>query len=634
MMVLALKLFVVFALAMVAAFYLTPPVAKLLVHFGVVDKPSKRRINTKPIPRGGGIALVLAFFISVSIAYWGMWPDGPAVLSRDDRHVVLLASGLLIAVGLLDDVFGLKPFLKLLGQLIVAALLYSTGLCVGLILPFDVPCWLDCLLTLGWFALIINAFNLIDGLDGLASGLAFIGALGLSICLLIRGKPIAAMPLFALMGACLGFLRYNFNPASVFLGDTGSMFLGFVLALVPLVAGGKAALLASIGVPLLVIGVPLFDTVLAVWRRSIKAQLSPDGGLSQVFLPDMEHLHHRFLSSGISQRGVACTLYVIAAVMVLMAVGITVFSDRSTGVILVGAVIVFGIMSRQLSRVELWYTGTALRKSFHSKAKRLLVPAYVVCDILVSFAAWWGSADLAMIPHIKFRGLWYLSVFPVFFAAIFGMMWAFQIYHRMWSKSQVRDYIALVTAVFTGWVVAYAIVTLAFSRYPGFWRHATVFLLLVMPLSLVLRAVRVSINSMLSVSEDNRIVDKKNSRRIIVYGAGERFSMFDLQRTGSLLGRRNFNIVGVIDDDPLKFRRLVHGYKIAGGIEEVEKLAHSSNANAILIAADLPGERMEKLLAVAREWKIEILRFDHSLTKLFDPAVGEVREVVGYSSGE
>ena len=165
-----------------------------------------------------------------------------------------------------------------------------------------IPKWLDCGFTVFWIVGAINAFNLIDGLDGLASGLALIASLGLTISLISRNLISETIPFLALGGACLGFLRYNFNPASVFLGDTGSMFLGMTISTLPLLTGSSQELAVSLGMPLLVMGVPIFDTFLAIWRRSVRALLPnahrgeiPNQGGGAVMQPDKDHLHHRLL---------------------------------------------------------------------------------------------------------------------------------------------------------------------------------------------------------------------------------------------------------------------------------------------------------------------------------------------------
>lgn len=616
MITILVKLFTAALIALLAVLLLTPLVAKLLIRFGIVDKPSERRINKTPIPRGGGIALILGVVISLLFLELLIDIQFNMPVSRAGYNVIYIATAILVFIGILDDIFSLKPVLKLFGQIIVAVLVYSTGLTLGGIIPFDVPEWVNCLFTIFWFVGIINAFNLIDGLDGLATGLALIGALGLSICLLIRGNEDAVFPLAALIGACIGFLRFNFNPASIFLGDTGSMFLGFVLAIIPLASGGKAALVASLGVPLLVIGVPIFDTMLAVWRRSFKAGMSNSVGIKQVFTPDMEHLHHRLLSSGLSQRRVACFLYVLAAVMVAMAISITLMSDRSSGIIIIGAIIIFGIMGNQLSRVELWYTGHVLKKSFGPRMQRLLVPAYVLCDIIIVFFAWWAAGYLAMIPHVRVETRLYYTIFPIFFASIFAMLWIFRIYHRIWSKAVVRDFMILAFAILIGWVLAYSISTLGFCRYPGFWRHTTVFLLIAMPLLLLERMIRVTAKNIFVTGETSRVLKEKDTVRFVVYGAGERFLMFDMMQSGSQLGQRNYCIVGLVDDDPVKYYRVINGYRIYGGIEELEEVVKEKSATAILIAATLPEERYNRVIEVATKFKLRVVDFNIDLKQI------------------
>ena len=614
-----LKLFLVGFVSLFCSLLLTPQVARLLTWLGVVDEPSARRINKKPIPRGGGIAPILAFFAALAMALDVLGID--IGIDAETRAKLAGAVIALAFVGAIDDIFGLKPVMKLLGQIAVAVIVYSAGISLRNILIFAVPDWLDCIVTVGWIVVIVNAFNLIDGLDGLAAGLASIGALGLSVCFVARGKPASAVVLAALIGACMGFLRYNFNPASIFLGDTGSMFLGLVLAVVPLMYGGKAAFLASVGVPLLVVGVPIFDTLLAIVRRTAKAQLSESGRLSQVFLPDMEHLHHRLLASGASQRGVALALYSVAAVMVVVAVAVTMLGDRSSGAVFLGAIVVIGILSRQLSKVELWYTGNLVMRAFGPKLVRMLGVLYVVCDVVIVLAAWWMAGDLAMIPHLSLRGLRYTVTFPFFFVAIFASMWAFQIYRRVWADPMLRDYTSLVGSIVIGWVVAYSLAVMTVGRYPGFWRHSIIFLLLIIPLMLAERMVRVLLNSFLSLVESSRIKNDEGVFRIVVYGAGERFRMIDIMQTGSLLGRENFYVAGIVDDDPAIAHHYVRGMRVELG-EMLEAAVVATKSSAIMIAADLSEEKFENVLAVAEKHGLAVFRFSNVTTKIYDTETG------------
>ena len=606
--------------------FLVPPVRTVLMKLGLVDQPSARRINKKPVPRGGGVALCAGTVCTDLL--WRMATRSYAPWTSPEQYrMFLLASALIVFVGFIDDAFDLKPLLKLIGQIAVALLLYASGISLGEAVWFDVPPLIDCAITLGWYVIIINAFNLIDGMDGLASGLALIGSIGLAVCLIGRGKINDALPLVILAGGCLGFLRYNFNPASIFLGDCGSMYLGLVLATVPLLTGGKSAFLASLGVPLLIMGVPLFDTVLAIWRRSMRAMIPNAEGrheFARIMKPDMEHLHHRFLSSGLTQRRAAWALYVMSLVMVLVAVGASFFSNRSTGIILIGTLVIIAIMVRHLSRVELWDTGRAfLTMSKTSRFAKFLTPFYVLADIAVFILSWIGSFHIAF-PFV--RNLHLVSVFPLFVSATMFAMLMTGVYRRVWNRADARDFAVIVASVVGGWIVGVSAAIILDIRYDGFNRQTTVFLLLALLPVLLIRIGRLLVANIMVSSETLRLIWDKKSRRCVAYGAGERYNMLDLSLRGSLLGSRNTVIVALIDDDPLLRGRIVHGQKVLGGIHEIDEIIRVYKPDTILITALLEPENHARALDAAKRFGLAVIEWRCGIEEILPPPSGAVSE--------
>ncbi|MBQ6915963.1 MAG: undecaprenyl/decaprenyl-phosphate alpha-N-acetylglucosaminyl 1-phosphate transferase, partial [Kiritimatiellae bacterium] len=348
---------------------------------------------------------------------------------------VMGLSAALVVVGLADDRFGLPPFVKLLGQMAVAlGAFFWCG--AGLhTVPFfaKIPVWLDCALTTFWIVGAVNAFNLIDGMDGLATGLALIAAIGMGGALAFIGYPQATLVYLAFAGACLAFLRYNFHPASVFLGDTGSMYIGFLLSVLPLVMKSGDSFFVSIGVPILAMGVPIFDTALAIVRRSIRAVLSREGsgrdeGNTHVMRADTDHLHHRILRKFVSQRKAAFALYALAAFFVSVGFGALALRDRAAGLFIVAFVVGVVIVVRDMRRIELWDAGRLLNAVAHdhtTSARRrramLAVPFYVATDALLLVIAWFLTSLLLSLPitmtacHTDLP----LHVVPVFFGLVF-----------------------------------------------------------------------------------------------------------------------------------------------------------------------------------------------------------------------
>ena len=330
------------------ALVLTPLAARIGRRYGIVDAPSGRKVHVKPIPRIGGVAIYLAFFgpflgaLFYSNALIGQILSEPAV--------VWLSSGatLVFLMGLADDIFPLHPLVKFGVQAAAAYLAYHGGTCISqLQLPvvgvLDLG-WFGLPVTIFWFLLITNAFNLIDGLDGLAAGICFFASLVLLILSVMGGRYLVATGLAALVGVCLGFLRYNFNPASIFMGDSGSYFLGFMLASLSILGCIKSQATVAILIPVIALGVPLIDTVLAPVRRFFMGR--------QLFQPDKSHMHHKLLRLGFSQRGAVLLLYTANILLGLFAILLVDAHDRNAALILLVLAVCMIVGIRKLGYLE------------------------------------------------------------------------------------------------------------------------------------------------------------------------------------------------------------------------------------------------------------------------------------------
>lgn len=609
------RLIAAMGVALVASLALTPVAKALLKRFGIVDMPSARRINKTPIPRGGGIAVVAAFAAAIAFGTRVLGLSDP-VWTSDFTPYALGATACIVLVGIIDDIIGLKPITKLAAQIAAACIVFAGGVSFGHLILFEVPEWLDLLITIGWFVIIINAFNLIDGLDGLASGLAAIGAAGLIATQTIRGFGCNMLALYALAGACLGFLRYNYNPASVFLGDCGSLFLGFVLALTPLAAGGKAAFVASVGVPLLAVGLPLFDTSLAILRRSARVILGSNKGLGEIVSADVEHLHHRLLSGGMGQRKVATLLYTLATILVLAAIAVSVKSVPSVGALILGVLAVIAMIGRQLTRVELWYVGNAVDSKLASLPLRMLAVIYVILDVIVLVIAWWWSASLALIPHIGLKGLHFTKEFPIFLFFILFVFALFRIYRRRWDYSQGSDFFALLLALFCGWLAAYTLLTTFTPLYIGFNRHGVVFLALAGIPLLLMRFARITLRALIA----NVRHTGESGLNAIIYGSGIGFFvLYALFKRRFVDSDSKPVIKAVIDDDPRVIGSYSQGFRVRNAAD-LEAIVTETGATALIVAKPLPRKRLHYLAKLAARRGLHIKQFAYSLKNLSDRA--------------
>jgi len=294
-----------FLIAVFLTILFTPMVRSIASSIGAVDKPSERKIHNKVTPRLGGIAVYGGFFAAVAFAFFYSGWFGPVVQSRP-LIGILLGGSVMVIIGILDDIRGLSPWTKLLWQTAGAGIAIYFGVEISFVTnPFNglLPLGLVAVpLTLIWLVGMTNAINLIDGLDGLAAGVTAISAATLFFVALRTHQIGAAIIILALSGSALGFLRYNFYPASIFLGDAGSYFLGFVLAAASIIGVFKTTLVVALIIPLLILGVPIFDTIFAIVRRLNERK--------NVFSADNRHLHHLLLRAGLTQREAVMAIYI------------------------------------------------------------------------------------------------------------------------------------------------------------------------------------------------------------------------------------------------------------------------------------------------------------------------------------
>ncbi|MFW7368018.1 glycosyltransferase family 4 protein [Vagococcus fluvialis] len=300
-------------LTMILAFLLTPLIKKLAFKIGAVDKPNSRRVNKVAMPTAGGLAIYIAFSISVLFFFPDLIPMKYAI------HLVV-SSGIVVVTGLIDDIFELKPRQKLLG--VTLAALYVCFVFDVTVSTISLPHigaiplqWLSYPFTILWIASLTNAINLVDGLDGLASGISIIALTTIGIIGYVASATDAVklqvpLTIFILLMSVLGFFPFNFYPAKIFLGDTGALLLGFLISVLS-IQGLKNATLITLITPLVILGVPITDTLFAMIRRKLNNR--------PISSADKMHLHHRLISLGFTHRGAVLTIYSMAIIFSVIA---------------------------------------------------------------------------------------------------------------------------------------------------------------------------------------------------------------------------------------------------------------------------------------------------------------------------
>ncbi|TKC17003.1 glycosyltransferase family 4 protein [Robertmurraya kyonggiensis] len=337
-----LSYLITIGLALIISFSMSPVVMKFAKKIGAIDRPNERKVHSKEITRIGGIAIYLGFVVAFLYIY----------SVYEISISILIGATIIVITGLIDDLYGLKPIQKLIGQCAAAIIVVLSGLHMQYFtLPFIsesivIPSGLSIVISFIWIIGITNAINLIDGLDGLAAGTSIISSISICIIALIMGNTPVALLNLAIIGAASGFLYFNFNPAKMFMGDTGALLLGYLLA-VTSVIGFKQVTLVSLVIPIIVLAVPILDTLIAIIRRKINKK-----GIMEA---DKNHLHHKLLDAGMSHRQTVLFIYAISAVFGLAAIAFYKFNLFTSSIIFVALLILTELLIEKLSLISKKY---------------------------------------------------------------------------------------------------------------------------------------------------------------------------------------------------------------------------------------------------------------------------------------
>jgi len=585
-----------YLIALAISLVLTPICRAVGHHFGVVAKPSRDRWHTRPTALFGGVAIVVTVLVlAVSI--------GP-----DLRLWQLIACGALIAsFGFVDDLMSLKASTKLIAQITVASLL----LFFGYRLQWTESMIGDSLLTLFWIVGITNAFNLLDNMDGLCAGTALIGGAFLLIVFVTDGAAASpsALYLAALLGATTGFLVYNFHPASIFMGDTGSLFLGLNVAALTLLPDpatiGRSGLLSLVAVPVLPLLLPIFDTTLVTALRLLSGRRPSQGG--------RDHMSHRLVAVGLSERRAVTTLWALAVAGGL--ISLLHHQEKGWGLIaaltFVLAMIIFAVY---LARIRVYDEGDL--KALEGQAFTPLVANFMykgrVAEVLL---------DLCLIPlayysayRLRFEGSlfsanyeFFIQSLPVVIAAQLLALFVVGGYRGTWRHFGMMDTVTFGKGVVLGTVAA-QIVILYLYRFESYSR--AVFVIDAALLMLLLSGSRASFRL---VAE---FILRRSSlgRRCVIYGTG-----------GASLGtiREGFGadvtlkIVGFIDDDPLHRRMRVSGYSVLGDYAQLLGMIERRDVDCVVLNTPVVSvERLQELEQRCGTHEIDLLRLHVHLKPL------------------
>lgn len=559
----ALSLALSFGLSVPATFAVRAGARRL----GLVAKPRADRWHRKPTSLFGGVGIFVAFIITYLI-------QRPAAAEGDDL-LVLCAAGMFV-VGLVDDRITLKPYTKLVAQIVLSTILTMSGRRLHwLVSPV-----LDQGLTIFWLVGITNAINLLDNLDGLAGGVAAIASAYLVYFCHASGQYAEAMLAATFCGAVLGFLVFNVNPASIFMGDCGSLFLGFFLgglASVTPAAGTRQNVLVVLWVPVLLLLIPIVDTTLVTVSRKIHGRPVSQGG--------RDHTSHRLVALGLSDRAAALVLWALSAA----SGGLAMLTRQLDLPVIVLVVPAFGMVLLLflvfIGRVKVYEPVTTESDSrgrallptladFAYKRRLFEVLNDLAIIVLAYYAAFLLRFDGAL-PTTEYTQ--FLNSLPVLISVQAVVLLLLGLYRGLWRYTSMSDLVTVIKAVGGAWTASVVVLTLVY-RLEGFSRGV-----LVMDGVLLLAGLtgsRVFFRLLRTYLE--RFRDHSEARRALIYGAGDGGELLARE----LLNNRNLGLhpVGFLDDDPAKHGRVIHGLRVLGNLERLNDMTGSDTIDEVVVS--------------------------------------------------
>ena len=585
------------AVSFALALMLTPVVRALARRWGFVAKPKTDRWHKNPTAMMGGVAIWLA----VGGTYLFLVPHSP------QRWVVVSAASFLFLVGLVDDWLHVKPYQKLIGQVIGAAIVVN----YGLVLPWTRSLPINMVITIFWLIGITNAINLLDNMDGLATGVAAIASCFLAVNFVSVNQPTEAVMMAVFTAALLGFLVYNAQPASIFMGDSGSMFIGFFLASAALVnvSGGRSRSLASVlAVPILVLFIPIFDTTFVTILRKLSGRAASQGG--------RDHTSHRLVALGMSERRAVLMLYGLAALSGVLATTVRQMKFDVSLALIAGFTLVLTLLGVYLAGVKGYDEEEQLRAARDKPLFAFLVDlSYkrrifeVLLDMFLIVLAYWSAYAIKFEPFSD-SPAWklFLRTLPVLVVVRLAAFLFFGVYRGMWRYTGMDDLVVFAKAVAGGSLISMLIILFKF-RFQGFSR--AVFVIDALMMLMLLAGSRVAFRFF------RRVLPATGSgkgRRVLIYGAGDAGELL----LRELLNNRELSYapVGFMDDDPKKRGKVIHGLRVLGGNGLLGKIVSEHQIEQLLISTPRISE--ERLAEIARECEANNIELKRMSIKIED----------------
>jgi UDP-GlcNAc:undecaprenyl-phosphate/decaprenyl-phosphate GlcNAc-1-phosphate transferase len=590
------------ALAVLLGFCLTPIARRISVRVGAIDEPDPRKVHQEPMPRLGGLAVLAASGSVLLAGHLGFF--GP-YLHLGDTLWRGITMGLIpiAAISFLDDVRGVRARWKALAHFAGALLAVSSGVVLNPEIHFlGAPLQIGLLaapLSVLWIVGVTNAFNLVDGLDGLSAGLALISAVSLGAVFLVAGERVTAACVFVLAGALLGFLPFNAYPAKIFLGDTGAASVGFILACFALKGGSTLSAGFATVLPLLVLGLPVAETLISMTRRLMRR--AQRGG-SGVFEADRDHIHHRLLSFGLGHKQAVLILYGVGLLLAVLGFVSLFLNSRQAGILLAALFLAAFIGVKRLGYDEfaLLRRGVVL-KVYDAPVVRSALFAVFFDLGLVGLSYYVARGLKRDVWALNVPSAWGLTLVALLSFATIVALWAFGLYRGTWRLASLDDVVRCGAAI----LVASAFVWVVSPKFLE--ERAGVSQLVVF--ALVAAAFVCGSRVSYRLLQDQVWKASAEGQRVLIYGAGNAgmAAFRELQRNPQW----GMKPVGFLDDDPRLKGKTVSGVPVVGGFESLETSLERSGALGIAIStAKIPAERVQLIRQLAQRSSVAVYRFE------------------------
>lgn len=624
---------IAFLLPLLLSLLLTPVVIKFANRIGATDAPDERKVHTSVMPRIGGLAVMLSAAATIVTLYILFSDSLPNLF--DGSYTTLIVAFCFIslfALGFIDDLKPLSPEIKFGVQFILAAIIYFAGFKISNITnPLDTGVLeigiFDLPITILWIVGITNAFNLIDGLDGLASGVAVIASTSIFIITFLSGQIWVSIFSLVIAGALVGFLRYNFNPAKIFLGDSGSLFIGFALALLSIQSTAKITTGFAVLLPILVLVLPITDTLVSMIRRLISSFLNRDPEeapksilhrLHGMFTPDKLHIHHRLLSLGLSHRGAVLVLYMVSAFFAFSAFLFTQIDtiQRSlTIAFALGLILIYFIKKLRYYEIAIFNNGLMI--PFYEKwiLKRsewtsIADVFFIIISYSLSYALVYLINPVA-VEQLNF-GLTLLLVLPVQLATL----WVTGLYREKMTQLGIANAIHIIASI--GSAVGLTGIAFLLMEYLSLIATAQFLIFDFYFLLTLLVGYRIAYQALSFWYNRN----KRSGENVLIYGAGE-YGALILQNFLNTT-QKDLKVVGFLDDDPGLEGKLINGYPILGGHWVLPKTHQSQEIDTIYLCDEnIRCENLKRLRNIAFQKNIKIKKLKITLQELENTDIEE-----------